>query len=480
MKENNLLTLLKNLSPYEMNKLRKFIVSPYFNKSEKIITFFDALKADILKKKLKNKEHYYKLIYLNQSFNDQKFRNLNSDLFQLTLKFLAQEEYEKDHQSQANNLIISVKERDLKALFEKSISTAYKWMDKIYYQDGNTYLQKFNLEKNIFNLTTEFEKKTAIRKNERGLAVLKINDHLDYFYMIEKLKYYNSYLSWKKIVNVEYEFPYINRVLAIVKTHKTELPPALQIYFEMYKIAINDKNKEGYENLKKLIFKYSNLFRHEDNKEQYEALINYSVRQINVGNSEYYEDLLSIYNKGIDTEALLEKGQLSPTSFRNICFLSLRMQKIEWTENFINEKIHLVESQFRENAYKFNLSRLYFYKKEYNKVIETVREVEFNDPLYAYMSKTMIMLSYYELYDDEALSYFADSFATYMRRSKSSSEKVRRDYLNFIKYMKKMVRARYETKLYPNIKKELLQLSHIASKPWFLEKLKDVKLPNEE
>ncbi|MDA9774342.1 hypothetical protein N9B82_05235 [Saprospiraceae bacterium] len=189
---------------------------------------------------------------------------------------------------------------------------------------------------------------------------------------------------------------------------------------------------------------------------------------------------MDAYLVGIESGAIFERGYLSPTSFRNICFLALRMKKIDWTKNFIEENINLIEERFRENALKFNLSRLYFYKKDFDKVVETVREVEFKDPLYANVSKTMIMISYYELFDEEALAYFSDAFATYMRRSTGISEKVKMEYLNLIKYTRRLSKARYDKSLLPKLKEDITSTERLASRPWFLEKLKDVKLPNEK
>ncbi len=140
----------------------------------------------------------------------------------------------------------------------------------------------------------------------------------------------------------------------------------------------------------------------------------------------------------------------------------------------------MIDPKFRQNALYFNLARLFFYKKDFKKVIETVREVEFKDPIYANVSKTLIMLSYYELYDEEALTYFSESFTAYMRRSKGISDKVKKDFLNLIKFTKKMSKARYDKNLLPKIKQEIMDTKQLASRPWFLEKLKDVKLPNEE
>lgn len=479
MNKGNLIVLLESLSAYELNRVHKFISSPYFNKSSKIIALFEALKKDLNKSKIKDKEYYYKLATGEKSYSDQKFRNLASDLFQLCLQFLAQEEYEENEQHKANNLITSVDKRELKPLYSKAINTANKWIARNNLRDGNHFLQSFYLEKNIFNLESEFERKIKTKKKNREVDVLRINDNLDYFYMIEKLKYYNTYLSHKRLFESEYEFPYIDKVLAIVKMHQKDLPPVLRIYYEIYKTSINSDDTDSYRNLKILIKRYYHLFDTRDAKTIHESLINFTIRQINKGNADFYQEMLDVYSEGIENKAILEKGKLSPTSYRNIVSIALRLKKIDWTKQFIEDKINLLDEKFQDNAYQYNLAVFHFYKKDYKRVIETVRNVEFEDPLYANVSKTMLMVSYYELYDEEALMYFSDSFSAYMRRSKGISEKIRREYLNLIKYMKTLNKARYNPDLLPKLKQKILDTKELASRQWFLEKLKDIKLPNE-
>lgn len=479
MNRSNLIILLESLSPYELNRIHKFVASPYFNKSKKIISLFEAIKSDLNKAKLRKKEFYYKRATGESNYNDQKFRNLSSDLFKLTLAFLAQEEFEEDYRYKANTLITSVDKRELKPLFEKATNTAYKWRDKVELRDGDYFLYNFHLEKNIFNLESEFEKKQSSKKENREQDVLKINDNLDYFYMIEKLKYYNTYLSHKSLYQSTAEFPYIDKVLAIVKMHQHELPPALRIYYEIYKTAINSDDLKSYRNLKILVRRYHNLFNRKDAKNIYESLINFTIKQVNKGNNDFYNELLDVYSEGIETSLILEKGKLSPTSYRNIVTIGLRQKKFDWVLEFINEKKVLIDEQYRENAYNYAVSLFYFYKKDFKKVIESVRDIEFEDTLYANMSKSMVMFSYYELYDEEALMYFADSFSMYLRRSKNISDSKKREFQNLIRFTKRMNKSRYDPSKLVKIKQDVLAAKAISSKQWLLEKLKDVKLPNE-
>ncbi len=44
MKESKLIKILKSLSPVELNDFGEFVCSPYFNKSEKLITLYQFLK----------------------------------------------------------------------------------------------------------------------------------------------------------------------------------------------------------------------------------------------------------------------------------------------------------------------------------------------------------------------------------------------------------------------------------------------------
>lgn len=480
MENSNLIILLSSFSVYEMNKFHKFVISPYFNKSESIIRFFERLKIDLAKNQLQEKPDYFEIVFDSKEYDDQKFRNLVSDLFHLGLQFLAQEEFAEDNRYKANKLLTSVGNRELKKLFDKAISTSQKWTKKSELRDGNFFLNSFNIEKNILNLESEFDIKTRSKKGSVEEDILRINDNLDYFYMIEKLKYYNTYLSYKKIFKSTQDFPYVDKVLAIIKMHEKDLPVALRIYYEIYKTSVNPEDIKSYHNLKVLVKRYYHLFDEKDAKNMFESLVNFTIKQINNGNTSFHEEFLTVYEEGIINGVILDKGKLSPTSFRNVVTIAARSKKFDWTTKFIEKNINLIDLKHRDNAYQYNLAIVYFYSKDYKKVIEVLREVEFEDPLYANMSKTMVMVSYCELFDDEALFYFADSFSMYLRRSKNLSDFRKREFQNLIKFIKKLSKGRYDPSILPKLKEDVMNTKELASKQWLLDKLENVKLPNEK
>jgi hypothetical protein len=477
--KNKLLSLLFSFDRYELNKLQKFIESPYFNKSEKLISLYILLKQDVIKNKVKKKEYYFTKIHANEKFDDQKFRNLISDILNLVIRFLTQEEFEEDHQAKAIYLINASKKNKLKDFYDKAINVANKYMSKNKLRNSEYFLSNYKLENNIFKLTNEFDKKAGISKSRQEIDILKINDHLDYFYMIEKLRYYNSYLSWKTMTKIEYEFPYIDKVLAIVKTYRKILPPALQIYYNIYKISIDNSDTRSYFDLKSLIEQHINIFDTYEQNLVYSFLVNFAIKQVNKGSSEFNKEFIQVYISGIESKAILDDGYLSPTSFRNIVSVALRLKRFSWTKDFINEKIVLIQENRRDNAYKYNMARYYFYTKDYKKLIETIREVEFDDNLYALISKSMLLVAYYEQFEEEALINFSETFNAYIRRTAGLSDDRRLIFKKLVKFIKILHKGRYQPSLLPTLKLDIINTPSLPSRQWFLEKLEHIKLPNE-
>ena len=103
MINNKLLSILEKLSKYDLNQLRKYISSPFFNENEKVILLFDLLDNRLRSKNsIQSKEDWeefirfaWNKIYVPKTkYNDVKFRRLCSDLNKLVQDFLGYKEYE--------------------------------------------------------------------------------------------------------------------------------------------------------------------------------------------------------------------------------------------------------------------------------------------------------------------------------------------------------------------------------------------------
>ena len=133
---------------------------------------------------------------------------------------------------------------------------------------------------------------------------------------------------------------------------------------------------------------------------------------------------------------------------------------------------NFIEEEYRENAFNFNLALLSFYEKEFEKAIHLLNSVEYTDLTYNLNAKALLLASYYELDEIEALYSAIDSFYIYLKRQASISDVKRDHYLRLPRYIKRMLNASSKEKL--TRLKESIQSEQVVSKPWLLEKVNDL------
>jgi len=123
--------------------------------------------------------------------------------------------------------------------------------------------------------------------------------------------------------------------------------------------------------------------------------------------------------------------------------VGVRIGEFDWIENIIRKYSDKLPKDFRENAITYNLASVYFHKREYDKVIELLREVEYQDLYYALDGKWLLIKTYYELDEPEPMEALLESFRIFLLRNKLISKTKERQYLNLIRFVKKMNKLPY-------------------------------------
>lgn len=173
---------------------------------------------------------------------------------------------------------------------------------------------------------------------------------------------------------------------------------------------------------------------------------------------------------------MLEDGSLSEGIFKNIVTVGLGVGEFEWIENFIEEYAAFLPSSIRENARIFNLSYLYFYQKRYSRVMELLGNVEYNDVVYVLGSKLILLQTYYEMNETLAFDSLTDSFRIYIRRNKVMSKNLKREYLNYLNIVKKLMELKItKQNTTPKFREQVLAASSSTSKKWLLEKIDELQ-----
>lgn len=102
--------------------------------------------------------------------------------------------------------------------------------------------------------------------------------------------------------------------------------------------------------------------------------------------------------------------------FRNIIIAALRVKQYAWVENFIeNYKIY-VHPKYRDNAVYFSLARLEINRENYDKVLEYLQLINYEDVWYQLGAKTMQITAYYELKEFDALESLLNAYKMFITR----------------------------------------------------------------
>lgn len=465
MKNSKLIALLNTLQTAEWKRFGDFLESPFFNKREDLIRYYQYLEAMAPNFEAANleKEVVFKKIYPNQQFEERAVVHLNNYMLKQAERFLAEICLEeKDH---ALNIYIleSLQKRDLVKNYRHYIKKA-----------KNQLIQSNNNVHDFYQIRYQlsaFEKMHFLKQNERHYnpIIQQAMNDFDSFYFINKLKYSCELIDWTNIIASDFKPAFIKEVLHHLKESKTQDPILLQ-YMAVYSLLTEAEEEESnyFSSFRKLMKQYSSVTPDSEKRYLYSSAINHCGLQIRRGNDVYYygEQCLELYLEGIYDQFLLTNGYIAPGNFKNIVKLGFNLKKLDWTEQFIHEYHPKLEPKFQEDALHFNLADYHYRKKEYQKAQIHLLQVQFSDIFYNLGARTMLIKIYHETNEIEALLSNLASFSIYLKRNKKITNNIRQTYLNFTSLLYKLIRVK------PNkitaLKEKINQTTLLTDRRWLL------------
>ncbi len=469
MQNNKLLSIITRFDKVLLNRLRKFIASPFFNANNNILLLFDWYVEGIKKKK---KETYFdlkifwKLNFPDSSYQDAKLRKLKSDLLKIVEKFLIQLELEKDSTQQSIYLAQSTAGGNFNRLNNTAKSNLKREIEKSPYRNADFYLKKYYANRAIY-LLDDME---LVRKSDA--SILDLNEDLDIFFLTEKLKLVFESLTRKSIIDKEIEVTFSEELIQWINHSDYKNIPSIAIPFHVIQAYKNDDDNH-YKELVKMLEAHIHEFPKKEAESFYTYAINYCIRQVNKNKAEFNEQFLTI-NEQMLKSNLIEKGEWSPWKYKNIVTIGLRDEKFEWVEYFIHQYLEYLPPKYQDNALNFNLANLYYYTQQYDKVIEYLHKVKYNEVTYELNARTLFIVTYYELDEYDAMIYQCDSFTSYLKRHKELAKDKTQRFLNFVRYSKKIINNRFADQSVIDKLRLDIEKHQIINKNWLLTKLNEL------
>ncbi len=449
-----------------MRALKQFIHSPFFNKRQDIIDFFELLAAQKKNRTVVyTKEDFFEKVYTNEAYNEEKLFMLYSRLYRLVDQFLAFQQI-KQNKSQLKLLSAQAyRQQQLEPFFKKSIQAATQFIEKEKKRDANYLKQRFEIEYELYDF---IESQTRSEKTNLQLTF----SSLDHYFISQKLKLACLAVARKTVYKKNYDTGLLTEVLSYIEDKPALLEiAAIAIYYHCYKAITNTNNEFYFRELRTLISKHKEDFQQGEVRDIILLAINYCIKQLNAGNEQYGIEIFELYRNGIEEELLFENNQLSRFTFNNAITIALRLKQYEWIEKLIHQYQEKLPTSYRTSFVNYNLGRLFFSQGFYEKAMQLILNFNTDDYLLNLRSKALLIKIYYKLgpsfYDP--LESLLNSMRSYLNRKDMMS--YHKTHLNnFIRFMLQLINLtnKKEKKL---LYQKTLATSEVFEKDWLLEQL---------
>ncbi|MCC6461755.1 MAG: hypothetical protein IT260_14870 [Saprospiraceae bacterium] len=468
---NRVYQTLQCLEPAEIKRLLKYLKSPYFNQSKTLIALFQEILPFLESGQPGFDRHgVWQNLFPGAPFDDVNFRKYCSDLLKLVEGFMSQETIAMDPDRQVIDLLEFVVRRKVEPLYSVALRQARRGVDETKFRSLDDLKNTYRVERLYYEMM-DFDVKLNTKSNLEQISI-----NLDLFYWIEKLKLYASVLSQKRTGNFNYNLYFNEEIFEFLKNIPIDEIPELAIYYYSLLMLRDGENDDYYFKLKKLLTTYGPSMPQKEAIELYDSALHYCTGKLNQGNRDFMQEYFEMFEDGLTKGIFIVNNELATWRFNNAVAAALRLGKLEWAENFIENNKKSLPIDTQRNTYSFNLARVYRYQRKYDLVLSLLRNIEYEDIGYNLLSKSMLINAYYELKEFDALDSFMESFRVFLNRHKNIPLQWQKSYLNMLKYVRRLTRiAPGDKKAVEKLRQDIhRESSNNVNQKWLLEKLEEL------
>lgn len=475
MPSPKLIALLNEFSGHDLNKFQKYLDSPYLNDNQELTKLYRIVHQSLKKsgddllalEKQLNKKVVWKKLFPRQDYKDLYLRRLCSDLIKLAQHFLVLENSKKDSLAERAQLVKLLSKKALEKHFRGAIRQFDQENQKRKWKHDDYYLHQFTVQKSIQQY---LERPGIPFKDLSNLE--KADFNLDCFYIIKKLKNYCDAIGYRKILSLEADIRLPDRFLEAIADTEYMEEPIIRAYYFIASMMLEPDTEAYFFDLKTFVKQNADLFPISELKTIFIHLNNYCITQkLSVGKTGFIHEIFDNFKFMLAHDLVLKQNTIAQQDFKNIITIALQVEAYQWVEKFIKDYTPKLPQANQENALAYNLAKVYFKQEQYEKVIEQLREVAYSSHVYALGGKQMLLKTYYELDEFLALDSLTESFRTYLRRQKLVTKETKEQYMNFIKFLKRLskIDPRNQEKV-SALLEEIKVCRLLASKSWLLHK----------
>lgn len=483
MYNSRLIKELKSLNSSEIRRFSAFLSSAFFGFNEKTVrlgSYLIDLHPVFPESALSKESLHHKLFGEEIPYQDQRIHDQFSALNSCFRQFLAQLQYEQDERKQEFYTMKAFAEKGMTDEVSRVLRKAEKKLmeKKTASPDGYLDLYLFH-----YQASSVFQSRT-IKKNKDRFGEM-VSD-LDRFYFSSKLKYACEMLNRQAIFNIVYDQQLTDRLISYLYEQGNVLleDPLIAVYSQIY-LLLKQASDRAYQDTLASLNQHQQRLSKQETASMYAFLQNYCIKQLNAGATTYLGELFRLYQILLEQKLLIDKrGHISHAHVKNIVAVGLRLRSYKWVKDFIESYKSKVPENQREDVYHYNLAQYHYEQRQFRQALKLLIQINYTDVFYQLDARALQMKIYYELGEDDSLSYFVKAFKTYLKRNQELSRSQYGPYENLIKLSQKAYRLKMKKHLMPaqKFEEKWLKLSQtiesthgIANLHWLKRKMDELR-----
>lgn len=473
------LAIIQSLNKNDFKKLGHFIRSPYFNSKESLCRLYDEVAKqfpDFKPQKFEYKK-IYKKVFGHTEYKEQTIKNLYSDFGNILKKFVAHEKLERSRIDFNRMLIQGLYDIKCHAQSEKIIQFEQKQKTQPDLSEEEHIFYKYQLAHFNYNNMLNLNR---INLDEFHSVFNSINNNLAEFFLGTFYFYINEDFLLTKAHKTEIDLKsleqtFIDSFDAENFFSRDHVSAYLKIRYLNYKYhnGISDKEYKQFESLiKQNIDSFSIAFK----ASCWHALINLLLLHLVPKDKKYYKEALEINNYFIEQNLYPnEYFPLGLSCFRNCIGIAIVLKEYEWAEKFVIDHSKYLIEEAKENELNYSLGRLMFQQKKYEKSLEYLGKVKYQQVEEKMNVRFYYLMNYIELRSYTSAVAMLNSTRQFYLESKELPEMFAVLTENSLKFFREIIRAEENSKkLDYAVYKEAQAAGRYYQKQYILNKMESL------
>lgn len=493
--QSKLFALLRTLNKKEVRELGLWLQSPIHNPSNEVRLLFEGIKS--INKHFNRPVNKLTLLkFINIQASDQQGKSLSpkeeKTLREVMHKLTGQvQEYIVWKSFKANEFQVKYYTLDaflgrkLYKYLPHQLEKTQRELEARPYRDIAYHEDAFQLNE------VEFFLSVILRNRRKKTEIQDVIDSLRHAYLSKLLKYYCSAMSHEKMLQVKYDYPFIDFVKQFIEESSDKEIPTIRVYFSLLKLIETNETSHFYD-LKNYLFGRLDLFDLNEVRQFFNHLTNYCNLMIKAGQHEFVREQHEIYKQGLSLKCWSIEVNFSNHQFTHIIKNALQLGETTWADTFVEEYQHELATAVREDMVNYYFALKYFYQKQFDQAQDYLSQVGHSEDFtYNLNFKILLIKIYYESnnltidnLDTHPINYELETMRQNVSvRNKRMSEIFRQAYNNFVNVFRRILDRKKKLVIGEQLSREsiarlennLPDISPLVEKNWLEEQIENLK-----